>query len=253
MDSQYLAVNWPEQWHNKLSHVHAVTTLINGGNSVDSFSTFNLATHVGDDLELVLNNRKKLSTDLQLPSEPVWLEQVHSNKVICLDEKFIDKETIPQADASFTQAKNVVCAVLTADCLPLFICNQTGLEVAVVHAGWRGLHAGIISNTVKAMVSPASELLVSLGPAIGAQAFEVGGDVFRAFTDRNQHNESAFVASSNGHYLCDLYQLARIELQSLGIEQITGGDYCTFRDEQRFYSFRRQQNTGRMASLIWFE
>jgi len=242
----YLPVRWTKEWQGKLSNVQAVTTLIKGGISSGGYAEFNLATHVGDDLLSVNQNRKKLCTDLQLPSEPVWLEQVHSNRVVSADEK-----TVLKADASFTQSKGVVCAVLTADCLPVFFCNQTGTEVAVAHAGWRGLHAGIISNTVKAMNSSADEILVSLGPAIGPQFFEVGVEVFEAFTDSNRLNASAFVAKDSNHFLCDIYQLARIELQFLGIKQITGGDYCTYRDEQKFYSFRRQQDTGRMANLIW--
>ncbi|MBL4712280.1 MAG: peptidoglycan editing factor PgeF [Gammaproteobacteria bacterium] len=262
MDKQaYLPISWPERWHDSLGHVHAITTLIKGGCSTGDFATFNLATHVGDDLVSVVNNRKKLQTDCKLQTTPAWLEQVHGKKIICADERIDtyanqqhgDSKTLPQADASFTQTKGVVCAALTADCLPVFFCNKTGTEVAVAHAGWRGLHAGIITNTVKAMSSPVADLLVSLGPAIGAQAFEVGTDVFRAFVDANHQNERAFVATSDGHYLCDIYQLARIELCALGINEITGGDYCTYGDEQLFYSFRRQQTTGRMANLIWME
>jgi len=247
----YLPACWTEEWQGKLVNVHAVTTLIKGGISSGNYAEFNLATHVGDDLASVNHNRGKLCTDLQLPSEPVWLEQVHSNRVILADEKTVDERIALQADASFTQFKGAVCAVLTADCLPVFFCNQTGTEVAVAHAGWRGLNAGIISNTVKAMNSSVDEILVSLGPAIGPQYFEVGTDVFEAFTDNNRLNASAFVATDSNHFLCNIYQLARIELQSLGIKRITGGDYCTYRDEQKFYSFRRQQNTGRMANLIW--
>ena len=247
MDKQpYLPVCWAEEWQEKLGNVHAVTTLIKGGVSSGGYAEFNLATHVGDDISAVNHNRKKLCTDLQLPSEPVWLEQVHSNRVISVDE-----ETTLQADASVTESKDVVCAVLTADCLPVFFCNQMGTEVAVAHAGWRGLHAGIISNTVKTMHSSIDDILVSLGPAIGPQFFEVGVEVFEAFTDSNRLNASAFVATDSDHFLCDIYQLARIELQSLGIKRITGGGYCTYRDDQKFYSFRRQQNTGRMANLIW--
>ncbi|PCI04789.1 MAG: multi-copper polyphenol oxidoreductase [Gammaproteobacteria bacterium] len=254
MDRQsYLSITWPETWQRCPEHVHAITTLKNGGFSTGEFSTFNLAGHVGDDVSSVKNNRAKLRTDCQLPSEPIWLEQVHGNKVINADAQRVKNTGLIQADASFTQTKGVVCAVLTADCLPVFFCNKAATEVAVAHAGWRGLHAGIISQTVQAMSSPAAEILVSLGPAIGPRAFEVGGDVFRAFVDANRQNVSAFVATTRGHYLCDIYQLARNELRSLGIDNIAGGDYCTFRDEQLFYSFRRQKNTGRMSNLIWIE
>ncbi len=252
--SLYLPADWLDDGSAKNGsvqpdNVHAFTTLRTGGVSTGGYSDYNLADHVGDELHAVLSNRAKLRDDLSLPAEPVWLEQVHSNKVIRADE--MSAGQIVQADASFTAKKGVVCVVMTADCLPVFICNQAGTEVAVAHAGWRGLHAGIITNTVKAMQSSAQQLLVSLGPAIGAEAFEVGEDVLTAFVDKNSANRSAFVATTKGHYLCDIYQLARTELESIGVEKITGGNHCTYREEQHFYSYRRQAKTGRMASLIW--
>ncbi len=237
-------------WSNKPENISAVTTLIHRGVSQGAFSEFNLAMHVGDDAEAVKNNRAKLLADLQLPSEPVWLEQVHSNKVIRVDAPLLDGCT-PQADASVSTGRGVVCAVMTADCLPIFFCDEAGSEVAVAHAGWRGLHAGIISNTVKTMQTAAEKIQVSLGPAISVENFEVGEDVFQAFVGKNRLNKSAFTATKKNHYLCDIYQLARIELQSLGIDKIAGGEFCTYCDSQQFYSFRRQQKTGRMASLIW--
>jgi len=240
----------PASWPNKPENISAVTTLIHGGISQGAFSEFNLAMHVGDDAEAVKTNRAKLLADLQLPSEPAWLEQVHSDKVIRVDAPLLDGCT-PQADASVSVSKGVVCAVMTADCLPVFFCDEAGSEVAVAHAGWRGLHAGIISNTVKAMRSAAEKIQVSLGPAIGAENFEVGEEVFQAFVEKNCLNKNAFVATQKNHYLCDIYQLACIELRSLGIYKIAGGEFCTYRDHEQFYSFRRQQKTGRMASLIW--
>ena len=259
--SSYLSLHWPENGSAKPDNVQAYTTLISGGVSTGDYSQYNLAAHVGDDLLAVKANRIKLAEDLRLPAEPVWLEQVHSNKVILADEQLTSASAQPavqaivQADASIARQKGVVCAVLTADCLPVFFCNQSGTEVAVAHAGWRGLHAGIIRNTVKAMKSSAEELLVSFGPAIGAKVFEVGEEVFHAFVDKNSKNKSAFVkiAKQRGkqQYLCDIYQLARIELQSVGVQQIAGENYCTYSEAQRFYSYRRQRNTGRMASLIW--
>jgi YfiH family protein len=254
--SSYLAASWPDDGFAKPHNVQAFTTLRKGGVSTGDFSEYNLATHVGDNLQTVKTNREKLRTELALPSEPVWLEQVHSNKVIIVDKIDDDKTARTgeiQADASVSARKGAVCVVMTADCLPVFFCNQNGSEVAVAHAGWRGLHAGIISNTVKAMFSSPDEILVSLGPAIGPQAFEVGADVLDAFVAKNSLNHSAFVSTKKDFYLCDIYQLARIELQALGITKIAGGDYCTYRDKQQFYSFRRQQKTGRMASLIWLE
>ena len=252
----------PASWINKPENLHACTSLRAGGVSVGDYSEFNLASHVGDELSAVYANRGKLLEDLQLPAEPVWLDQVHSNKVICLDEvennKAENRPLVPRADASMTSSRAVVCVVLTADCLPVFFCNKNATEVAVAHAGWRGLYAGIISNTIKAMSSPAEDIMVSLGPAIGPRSFEVGEEVFHAFVDKDEINEQAFVASSQtgsatAHYLCDLYQLASYECRSLGVSQIAGGDHCTYRDSYRFYSYRKQHNTGRMASLIWLE
>ena len=243
----YLPASWPG---TRPENVHAYTTLRTGGISTGGYSEYNLADHVDDDPGVVKNNRAKLVKDLQLPAEPVWLEQVHSNKVICADNFSAAQQPV-RADASTSSKKGVVCVVMTADCLPVFICNQAGTEVAVVHAGWRGLHAGIITNTIKAMKSPADELLACLGPAIGPEVFEVGEEVLNAFVDKNSVNRSAFVASKKDHYLCDIYQLARIELQTIGIDKIAGGGRCTYLEESLFYSYRRQQKTGRMASLIW--
>jgi hypothetical protein len=249
--ASYLAADWPQTSLKKPENVHAFTTLRNGGFSSGDYEEYNLAMHVGDELQSVNSNRTKLREDLCLPAEPVWLEQVHSNTVICADD--VAANNIVQADASFSRKKGVVCAVMTADCLPVFFCDQAGAEVAVAHAGWRGLHAGIISNTVAAMQTPADEILVSLGPAIGPQAFEVGEEVLHAFVSKNSLNKTAFVATTEGHYLCDIYQLAHIELQSTGIRLVAGGDYCTYSETQRFFSYRKQPNTGRMASLIWLD
>ncbi len=249
-ESSYLVASWSE---GKPLNIRAITTLRTGGVSSGDFSEYNLALHVGDEPQAVKSNRDKLRSELALPAEPVWLNQVHSDMVLNIDEPgILERESYVQADASVTCSKGVVCAVMTADCLPLFFCNQNGTEIAASHAGWRGLHAGIISNTVKTMRSSADEILVSLGPAIGAQAFEVGEEVYQAFTTKSRLNDSAFVAATKGRYLCDIYQLARIELQALGIKKIAGGEFCTYRENQKFYSFRRQQRTGRMASLIWF-
>jgi YfiH family protein len=254
--SSYLPAVWPENSTAKPTNVSAITTLIKGGVSKGGYSEFNLASHVGDEAKAVIANRARLVEDLRLPSEPVWLDQVHSNKVVNADELAAADHSagvsaIP-ADASVSRTKDIVCAVLTADCLPVFFSNSDGTEVAVAHAGWRGLHDGILSNTIKAMKSSADDILVSLGPAIGPQAFEVGIEVYDAFVSKNQQNSSAFVSTDKQHYLCDIYQLARLELSAIGVESIAGGDYCTYNDANRFYSYRRQKNTGRMASLIWF-
>ena len=246
----------PPEWPNKPDNVHAYTTLRSSSAKPDDshlscYGEFNLATHVDDDLQAVESNRQQLIKNLDLPSSPVWLDQIHSNNVICANQSQ-PKQMLPQADAAYSKTKNVACAVLTADCLPVFFCNQSGAEVAVAHAGWRGLHAGVLRKTVESMESPAAKIIVYLGPAIGPQSFEVGDDVFQAFTEKDSNNKAAFVRSKKNHYLCDIYQLARIELQSMGVSHIDGGGFCTYTDH-RFYSYRRQNVTGRMASLIWLE
>lgn len=255
ISTSYLTPDWPGGDAAIPGNVRAYTTLISGGYSTGNYSHFNLATHVGDDIQAVMANREKLVTDLILPSVPAWLDQVHSNHVVVIEEKPGHSRTSTvgsiKADASLSRTKGHVCAVLTADCLPVFFCNRSGTEVAVAHAGWRGLHAGILGNTVRAMKSPVKDILVSYGPAIGRKAFEVGEEVLHAFVDKNSMNRSAFSHTANHHYLCDIYQLATIELQSIGVAEIAGGDYCTYSESHRFYSYRRQQNTGRMASIIW--
>lgn len=248
--TSYLSLDWAD----KPKNVQVCTTLISGGDSVGDYATFNLAMHVGDDPLVVKANREKLINDLDLPAEPVWLEQVHSNEVVLVDDSGLLPHEL-SADASIARGKGRVCVVMTADCLPVFFCNRSGTEVAVAHAGWRGLHVGIISNTVKAMESSVEELLVCFGPAIGPQAFEVGENVYQAFENKNPVNASAFREVSEGFYLCDIYQLARIELSVLGIgaSQITAGNYCTYDESNRFYSYRKRNTTGRMANLIWLK
>ena len=259
----YLSHDWLE----KPKNVHAYTTLsgesISGEKSIDeklnpnslgfsSYGAFNLATHVDDNVQTVESNRQQLLKELSLPLPPVWLDQIHSNKVFCADRLSYKQQLPPQADAVYSNVSNVVCAVLTADCLPVFFCDQAGTEIAVAHAGWRGLHAGILSKTIESMETDAENILAYLGPAIGPQSFEVGEEVFQAFVESNEANRVAFVQNQKGHYLCDLYQLARVELDSVGVKQISGGSFCTY-TEKRFYSYRRQNVTGRMASLIWLD
>ena len=259
IDSCYLPAQWAEEDGAvgtllKPDNVFAYTTLRcthpeRAGFSKGCYDSFNLATHVGDVPEAVAANRKKLSAELELPSEPVWLDQVHSNRVVEADR--IIAGDVPRADASVASGRGIVCAVLTADCLPVFFCNRQGSEIAVAHAGWRGLHAGILGATLAKMQSPAEDVLVSLGPAIGPQAFEVGKEVYAAFVDKNSANRQAFVATDDAHYLCDIYRLARIELTQSGVRSIAGGSLCSFSETPLFYSYRRQNSTGRMASLIW--
>lgn len=236
----FLFPDWP-----KPANIHAATTLRSGGVSVGPYASLNPALHVGDDRESVMNNRKLIRESLALPAEPVWLEQVHGNRVV----KAEPEPAPPQADASYTDEPGAVCAVMTADCLPLLLCSLDGRSIAAVHAGWRGLWAGIISHAVAALGN--AELLAWLGPAIGPRCFEVGEEVRAAFVQKSQAFDAAFESQGNGKWLADIYRLARIELTALGVANIYGGGFCTVTEQDRFYSYRRDTVTGRMATLIW--
>lgn len=238
---EYVAAEWPAA-----ACVHALTTTRNGGCSEGAYSSFNLASHVDDESSAVTGNRQLLMDVFELPAEPVWLEQTHSNRVIVADH-----HGSVEADASWTSKKNVVCAVLTADCLPVFFTNKEGNKVAAAHAGWRGLLNGVLSATFNSLQIKPEDCLVWLGPAIGPAVFEVGAEVVKSFTDKDKFTYKAFIKRDEDHYLCDIYDLARVELEQLGIRQISGGDLCTYSDKARFYSYRRDGITGRMASLIW--
>ncbi|WP_374090366.1 peptidoglycan editing factor PgeF [Methylomicrobium lacus] len=236
----FLFPDWPAP-----NGVQAAMTLRAGGVSVGPYRSLNPALHVGDDFETVMRNRKLIRESLALPSEPVWLEQVHGNQVVKAEAASMP----PQADASYTDAPGVVCVVMTADCLPLLLCSADGRRVAAIHAGWRGLLAGVIGNTVAAMGE--SEPLVWLGPAIGPDAFEVGEEVRAAFMQKSPAFGEAFRPQADGKWLADIYRLARIDLNVLGVTKIYGGRFCTVTDVERFYSYRRDTVTGRMATLIW--
>ncbi len=219
-----------------------------------TFDHFNLALHVEDNAQTVIANRRQLVEQLALPSEPVWLNQVHGQRVVNA-ARFADShaDLLIDADATFTDRPDHICTVMTADCLPVLICNRKGTKVAAAHAGWRGLVDGIIENTVASLNEGPQRLLVWLGPAIGPAAFEVGEDVRDAFITALPASAKAFQPNRSGHFLADIYQLARLRLKAMGIEAVYGGEYCTFTDVNRFYSYRRDGKTGRQASLIWFE
>lgn len=227
--------------------VHAAVTLRDGGVSQGSYASLNPASHVQDDPEHVARNRQLIRDMLELPAEPIWLQQVHGVDVVKADQV---GESLPQADASFTDQADTVCVVLTADCLPVLFCADGGEKIAAAHAGWRGLQAGIIEQTLLAMAC--NEVTVWLGPAIGPEQFEVGDEVRQAFLDNSAVHASAFKRNDTGKWLADIYQLARQQLAALGIDQVHGGGLCTVAEPQRFYSYRRDGAvTGRMASLIW--
>jgi len=230
--------------------VRAVVTTRTGGHSQVPYDGFNLAMHVGDDDATVLANRALLLTELGIKAEPYWLNQTHSTLVINTDE--VAGST--HADGCIARERQQVCAVLTADCLPVLICNRAGTEVAAIHAGWRGCLEGILSNAVQQLYSPPNELLVWFGPAIGPAAFEVGIEVYQAFIDRNPQYHLAFKSISNEKYYADLYKLASISLASLGVTAIYGGEFCTSKQQDKFFSYRREGGkTGRIASLIWID
>lgn len=233
------------------ANIKAFTTTRTGGVSLPPFDSFNLGSHVGDDLAAVETNRKRLVECENLPNSPHYLTQTHSTKVIRLPYSGSDWE----ADAVYTNQANQVCLVMTADCLPVLFCSQDGTEIAAAHAGWRGLCDGMLENTVAEFACPPNEIQVWLGPAIGETAFQVGQEVIDQFCAIDPQAKLAFVEDPNasGKFLGNLYQIARQRLNKFGISQISGGEYCTFNDKARFFSYRRDKQTGRMATLIWRE
>lgn len=235
-----LIPDWPAP-----ANVKALQTTRNGGLSQPPYASFNLGTHVGDNPLLVNRNRMLLSP--LLPSEPVWLNQVHGVAVEDADHA----GCLPQADASVSTHSGSVCVVMTADCLPLLLCDEQGTVVGAAHAGWRGLCDGVLEKTVQAMNVPAPTLMAWLGPAIGPAAFEVGDEVRAAFVAQQPQAAAAFVAGAQGKWLADIFQLARLRLQALGVTRIYGGGVCTYSDAERFYSYRRDGVTGRMGTFIW--
>jgi len=227
-------------------NVKALQTTRQGGISQSAYASLNLGDHVRDQPQHVAHNRQLLSA--YVPSEPVWLNQVHGIRVI----DAAAAGCIEQADASFTTRKQVVCVTMTADCLPVLLCDQAGSAVAAIHAGWRSLCDGVIEATVQAMPVATDQLMAWLGPAIGPEAFEVGAEVRAQFIVRHGLAASAFKPHGE-KWLGDLYAIARQRLNALGITQIYGGGRCTFNEPDIFFSFRRDGDTGRMASLIWLE
>ena len=237
-----LVPDWPAP-----ARVRSLQTLRGAGSSLAPWDSFNLGDHVGDDPAHVAANRAALRE--HLPSEPAWLKQVHG--VATVNPKKSPK--LKEADAAFTRDPGVVCAVMTADCLPVLFCDRAGTVVAAAHAGWRGLAAGVLEATIRDMAVPAEELLTWLGPAIGPSAFEVGDEVRAIFVAHDAQAALAFVAHGPGKWLADIYLLARQRLTTAGVASISGGERCTFNEAADFFSYRRDGVTGRMASLIWLE
>lgn len=240
----WLLPDWPAP-----ANVCAFTTTRSGGVSSAPYDSLNLGDHVEDVPMAVARNRQIVGDIAQLPSEPLWLKQVHGTVVMDMDG---GGSCYPTADASIALKPKQVCVVMTADCLPVLFCNKAGTKVAAAHAGWRGLCDGMLEQTVKAFGEDPADLLAWMGPGIGANAFEVGSEVRAEFISVDAKAESAFKpATQEGKWLGDLYQIARQRLANVGVTAVYGGEYCTFEDSKRFFSYRRDGKTGRMGSFIW--
>lgn len=239
----FITPNWPAP-----ANVKALQTTRIGGVSQGPYTSLNLGEHVKDDPLAVAHNRQLLSP--YLPSEPVWLNQIHSTEVIDAAKS----GCLENADGAFTTQADVVCVTMTADCLPVLLCDKAGTVVAAVHAGWRGLCDGVIEAAIAKMPVKSEDIMAWLGPAIGPNAFEVGDDVREQFMQKDVQAISAFT-SHGDKWLCDIYTIAKQRLTAVGVKAIYGSsvneEFCTYTDEARFFSFRRDNVTGRMASLIW--
>ncbi len=238
----FLAAEWTAP-----SNIVAGTTLRSGGVSQAEYAEFNIGAHVGDDPRAVDTNRSRLRERVNLPSEPSWLRQVHGTRVVAASD--IDAE--PEADACIATTPDTVCAVLTADCLPVLFASTDGKAVAAAHAGWRGMSAGILEATIDAFSCEPGQLVAWLGPAISQQAFEVGDEVREQFVAHDSAAAAAFKVNAAGRWQADLYRLARLRLNQRGVTAIFGGDRCTFTENAVFFSYRRDGQCGRMASLIY--
>lgn len=238
----FLAADWPVA-----DNIIAGTTQRPGGASTGVYAGFNIGAHVGDDPQSVADNRRQLRNLVDLPNEPNWLQQVHGTVVVTAPCTAAE----PAADACIATSPGTVCAVLTADCLPVLFASADGQAVAAAHAGWRGLSAGILEATVEAFECSPDELIAWLGPAISQSAFEVGDEVREQFVARDAGAAAAFAANAAGRWQADLYSLARLRLKNCGVTAIFGGDGCTFSDDADYFSYRRDGQCGRMASLIF--
>jgi YfiH family protein len=239
LTAKFIFPDWPAP-----ENVHAIQTTRVGGFSSAPYETLNLGDHVKDHPINVSKNRQLLNT--YLPTEPVWLNQVHGVRVI----NAAYSSCLESADAAFSFKANTVCVTMTADCLPVLLCDQAGTVVAAVHAGWRSLCDGVIEATVKAMQVEGEYLMAWFGPAIGPHAFEVGSEVRAQFIAQDSESAHAFVPHGK-KWLGDIYKIATQRLNELGITQIYGGNLCTYTDKSRFFSFRRDGDTGRMGTFIW--
>lgn len=241
MAADWIIPEWPAP-----ANVRALMTTREGGVSLSPFDSFNVGDHVGDDPARVKSNRDVLVE--RTGTQPLWLKQVHGTVVAEVERSVSGVE----ADASVCHTRGAACAVMTADCLPVLLCDDAGTVVAAAHAGWRGLCDGVIEATVSAMSVSPRRIVAWLGPAIGPSAFEVGGEVRDAFLAMDSGCAKAFLPSSNrAKWMADLYAIARRRLMASGVQSIHGGQHCTYLDAKRFYSYRRDGVTGRMVAMVW--
>jgi polyphenol oxidase len=237
----WLVPDWPAP-----ARVRAFVTTRAGGTSEGEYGTLNLGLNSGDRPENVQANRAVVRA--HLPADPAYLAQVHGADVLDLDEGVPERA---RADAAVSKQPRRVAVVLTADCMPVFLCDRAGTRIAVAHAGWRGMAAGVLENAVAALGVPAGEVLAWMGPTIGPDAFEVGPEVREAFLARDPRADAAFRPGKPGKFMADLYHLARQRLSAAGVRDIHGGGFCTFHEPERFFSYRRVQKSGRMGAFIW--
>jgi YfiH family protein len=238
----WIVPDWPAS-----PRVCALVTTRTGGVSRGSFASFNLGTRVGDDPAAVEHNRAILRR--HLPGDPVWLQQVHGIGVVDAESA----GAVPRADGAVARTRHGVCAVLTADCVPVLLAHRSGAAVGIAHAGWRGLAGGVIEATLARMAVAPAEVIAWLGPAIGPRAYEVGPDVYDAFVAPDPGAKAAFEPREEGKFGADLHALARRRLATAGVTAVYGGGFCTFSDAGRFFSYRRERVTGRFATLIWID
>lgn len=252
MTEQQEHPDWIDAIWSAPSSVRAgITTRVSGA-SEGPFHALNLGTHVEDNPQHVTRNRQQLRDDHSLPAEPIWLDQVHGTDVINFDSAHSD---VHRADGIYTTQSNVVLAIMTADCLPILISDAHGREIAALHCGWRGLAGGILQKALPLFAADREALRVWMGPAISARHYEIDQTVKDQFAHLDGILEKdTFIPTLPGHYLVSLYRIAMLILKSEGVERIYGGQYCTYRDDALFYSYRRDKGkTGRMASLIWID
>ncbi len=239
----YLIANWSAP-----KHIKALTTTRLSGWSEGPYAKNNLAMHVDDTPSLVTKNRQALREQLQLSHEPIWLEQTHSTHCVRVENANVDR----RADAASTSSRAFPLAIMTADCLPIVLCNQTGTEIAAIHAGWRGLVGGIIENTLKTMQSSPETCLAWIGPAICGRCYETGEEVFAQFKENYQDAEKAFFYQQQRLH-ANLAKMAELILINAGIQSVTQSNACTFESNDKYYSYRKSAQTGRIVTLIWFE